>query len=374
MCIRDRPDSAAALVRDVEAVDDSTVVVTLADSADAPRVLADAALAIEHPEARIPVLPGAGPYHPAALPPGARSAPGDTDVMVFRATLGDASVVAIEVAPGSDARDLLDGGADLVVSDQPAALQYAATQPWLRIAPLAWSLTYVLALPGRARNDSAADPRTTAAPNDAAALRAALADAVHAAARGAAGPFWWDSTSNGVGGDGGASTAMQTDRGSPSPAPSPATERRVIYYDRSDVVARDLAERLVALAATGRGATETSASLASVAPELLAASPLRAVGLAPPELARALASGNAVGYVLALPSRALVPRIRIAALRAAAPWLGATNGMGRALVPLVDTRASLIARRPRGGAVPVMARWDGTLHLDPPALPAEQTP
>ena len=82
-----------------------------------------------------------------------------------------------------DPRDLLDEGVDLLLTRDPAALDYAATLPQFQSVPLPWQRTHVLLTPGR--------PRT--APSLSEEARQALADdAVRGEARGAMGPFWWE--------------------------------------------------------------------------------------------------------------------------------------------------------------------------------------
>ena len=51
-----------------------------------------------------------------------------------------------------DPRDLLDEGVDLLLTRDPAALDYAATLPQFQSVPLAWQRTHVLLTPGRARS------------------------------------------------------------------------------------------------------------------------------------------------------------------------------------------------------------------------------
>lgn len=72
--------------------------------------------------------------------------------------------------PGTeDARDALEGHADVVVTDDRAALAYAATRPGYAVLPLAWSEEYVLIAPDPVavdRGDLAAAVRVDAAPAD----------------------------------------------------------------------------------------------------------------------------------------------------------------------------------------------------------------
>jgi hypothetical protein len=98
-----------------------------------------------------------------------------------------ARAIAMVASGGRDPRDALDRGADLVLTDDPAVLEYAGSRPDFSTWALPWSRTYVLVLPHE-RSDLGTVP-------DSAAFRAALArDAVRAPARGASAPIRWSDT------------------------------------------------------------------------------------------------------------------------------------------------------------------------------------
>lgn len=207
-------------------------------------------------------------------------------------------------APGGDLRDALEGGADLVVSDDPALLDYAGQRPGLTGVPLPWSRAYVLVVPA----GSSLGP---AVPPDTAGFRAGLArDAVRVDARPAARPFWWDEVG---------------DCGRP-PASAVPRHSSAVAYAEDDAPARALAERLVALAG---------------------AEALTARGLSADDLSAALRAGSERAYVVAVPSHALVP------CRAVAGWPADAAAVG-----LVETREHAIIRR---GTPPLVVGWDGTL-------------
>ena len=91
------------------------------------------------------------------------------------------STIRFLVAPG-DPRDLLDDGVDLLLTRDPATLDYAATLPQFQSVPLAWQRIHVLLTPGRSRSS----------PSLSEDARQVLADdAVRGEAQGARGPFWW---------------------------------------------------------------------------------------------------------------------------------------------------------------------------------------
>ncbi len=118
----------------------------------------------------------------------------------------------LRIRPGAtDARDLLDGGADLVMTRDPRALAYAAGRAGFVTVPLAWDRTYVLLSP---------------APLPVPGLRAA----VRSDARTPEPPFWWLDTT--------------VCRGDDFSGTNQA--RRRLLVPAGDPVARDLAERIAA--------------------------------------------------------------------------------------------------------------------------------
>ena len=205
-----------------------------------------------------------------------------------------------------DPRDALDRGADLLVTGDPALLEYAAGKPGLSDLPLPWSRTYVLLRP------AGAPP-----------LRPSVGrDAVRAESRPAQPPFWWDER-------------LACRR--PAPRTTRSTSPRVVYL-RGDLIARGLAERIVALASDRTD--------------------LRAAGLTPARFSASLASGAEAAYVLALGRRSLAPCYD------SAGWPD-----GATLLPLIDTRDHAIVRE---GTPPLALDWDGTINLRP-APRAEET-
>jgi hypothetical protein len=210
---------------------------------------------------------------------------------------------------GPDARDALDRWADLLETSDPVLLEYASRRTEFATLPLPWSRTYVLVVPaGRPV------PRLMSG-SDSAGFRAALAwDVVRVESRGAEPPFWWEAP---AGCDSSARSAQA------SAAPSAGA----IVYPSGDRVARDLAERMVALAGDRT---------------------LLARAAAPAELSNRIRAGNDRAYVLALPRNALVPCRELAGMPA-----------GATILPLVDTRSSVILRR---GSPPLTVEWDGAIR------------
>ena len=203
---RDSASTAAlalAGVRWLFPLDVRRIVVELDQpSADAPAVLADAALAI-------PV---------------------------------DSSGPALALAPAAgDPRDALERGAALLRTSDPDLLAYAREKSGLRVVTLPWARSYALVLP-----PGASLALTAAA--DSSSFRAGLAsDVVPGEARPPEPPYWWQSPSP-CGG-----------------APAAATVPRrtgPLLYPEGDSIAAALAARLVALSdeagLTGRAVAATT--------------------------------------------------------------------------------------------------------------------
>ena len=304
-------------------VDDRTLTVSLPDTAWL--VLADPALAVYQAQAGAVWAEGSGSYRVAE-----RTAADEPLTLAPVSTTANPTLV-IRSRGNNDARDAIDDGVDVLVTDDPMAVSYAATRSNLGAVALPWSHTYALALPNANSSDAAA---LAPLARDRDALTASLArDAVHAEARAAQPPYWWI----------GIQGCQRIARGT---APSPADGRRLsrVVYRRDDRVARGLAERLVAL---GRGAT--------------------AAALSPDNFARALRAGDELAYVVELDRMSLSHCEDLAVLESAAPWLAGGPGEGittATLIPLIDTRARAIVNRER---VSAMIDWEGTLRISGPS-------
>ncbi len=270
-------DSAVAL-------DDGRLSVTLRATPDsAPRLFADPALSV-----------------PTALDAVAGS------TARIASDSGSGPILEFQVAPDGDPRDALDRGADLVVTRDPAVVDYVANRPEFTTFPLPWSRTYALLQP------AGAHPIWILGADS---VRRSLArDVAQADARGAEPPVWRRECPY---------TMLSY------VVPPPISPR--IVYPRNDKVARGLAERIVAL-------TRDTVQL-------------RSAGLDPAEFAAAVRDQHDRGYVLGLPRQVPAPCHELAALPVGA-WI----------LPLIDTRAHAIVRR---GASPLTVEWDGTVRVLP---------
>jgi hypothetical protein len=314
------------LVESIATVGDRSLAITLRSrGGDVPLALAHPDLAIARPVADSPWPLGTRSGR-IASEDHATVAKAAIAITVVRDNL---STIRFLVAPG-DPRDLLDSGVDLLLTRDPAALDYAATLPHFQSVSLDWQRIHVLLAPRRSRS-------SPSLPEDA---RQVLADdAVRGEARGARGPFWWQ-------------TLQDCDvTSSPSPNQSPLTPR--IVYDARDAAARDLAERFVGLVrASGPAATTLLDALLPDRPRRMYQ---RATGLTGDALAQARRLGTDAGYVMSLDGRPVDPCRDLQVLMDGARWLDPET-----IVPLVETRLRAIVRRGRSG---VMAEWDGGLVI-----------
>ncbi len=285
----------------------------------------DAPLALAHPDLAIAKRQADSPWSAGTRP--VRVTSERDAVVVTNPDTG--SSLRFLVAPG-DPRDLLDQGVDLLLTRDPATLDYAATLPQFQSVPLAWQRAHVLLTPGRARE---------ARPLSEDARRALADDAVRGEAMGAAGPFWWQDLSDCV-------LVPQ------SPTQSVRPSGRVVY-DAGDGAARDLAERLVGLvSASGPG---TVAILDALIPDRPQRTYQRATGLTGEPLALARRRGTDAAYVMALDRHPLDPCRDVQVVMEGARWLDPQT-----IVPLVDTRLQAIVRRGRSH---VTKEFDGGLLL-----------
>ena len=319
------------LVNWVDEVDDRTLAIQLdSDRFDAPAALAHPELAVAKPIADSPwplgtrsnSLEATGVVRGSVL----------SELMVRRDTLPPLRFL---IAPGDDPRDLLDRGVDLLVTRDPATLDYATTLPHLQRVPLPWQRTYIYVT---AR-------RTSLSPSLSEEARQALAaDAVRGEARGAQGPFWFETAQ-----------CQPVPRGGMAPhVPTPR-----IVYDATDPVARDLAERFVALAgASGPAAT---AFLEAVLPDRPSRAFERATGLTGEALTKARSQGTDAGYIAFVDSRPFDPCKEKYSL------LGGPFAWALTILPLVDTRLQAVVRRGRSG---LTTDFDGSVIIDDPNPPS----
>jgi hypothetical protein len=284
------------VVQSAQVMSDRVLAVRLRrPSVGVPLTLAHPGLAITKPAPGLRFPIGTGRYWIGESAQGITLAPAFGDLL---------PVVRLRPLGAGDARDALDAGADVLVTDDPAVLSYAATRPDLDAAPLPWDRTYVLVPAAGAVDHPAVGP-----------------DAVRVEARAPDGIPWWRT---------GSTCAPPVSLG----GRTAARGSRRIAYPRGDPVARDVANRLVALAG-----------------------PATASALAADALAGELRSPRSAAYVLALPRGVLDPCLATEQLAARIPWLDP----GR-VTPLLDVRRQAVLR---GGRPALSLEWDGTLRVEP---------
>lgn len=257
----------------LSALETRVVTVALAKpSDDVPPALADWGLAVTKPAPDSSWPIGTGAYWATSA---------TTTAQEIRAHSPQGDTLVFRLAASGDARDVLDGGVDLLVTRDPAVRDYAATLKDFSVVPLPWDRTYVYvtAEAGGTRFDG-------------------LEQSVRADARRAEGGFWW-------------LDLRACGSGSAISPPASGGPRRILYA-RADPAARELAGRLAAL--THAVATARSAD----------------------DFSDALKTGREWGYVLALP-RVTTDPCRTA--RELLPSWAAT------ITALVDTRPTAIVRR-----------------------------
>jgi hypothetical protein len=309
---------AQTLLAQTTIVDDHTLSVPAA----LLRTLADPALAIRRLTSASGVAEGSGRYRIVRTPQQQRT------TVLEPVTQGPTTPrIIVRETSELDARDWLDAGADLVFTSDRTTLSYASARPDLVSVPLMWDRTYLLIIP-RARSSTDQSSASAAAIT----LRESLArDAVRVDARDASRPLSW----------GGTDTCTY---GKPKwyvsdTDPLPPLER--IAYRADDPVARQLAERLVALASM-RGPSGTS-PLTDLAPQLARSHSLRAEPLALDALAGATTREEQRAYVIAVPSRrATQCDYTLNATATTVPMV-----KDAAIVPLIDIRSHAIVRRNR---------------------------
>jgi hypothetical protein len=305
-----------------------------------PRELSASVFAVTLPSEDTPWLIGSGRYRIVGQTEGHTF---ETGRVITLHPVWDRKepIVRFVASSLNDARDLLEGGIDVMVTADPTVLAYAANRPEYASEALPWDKTYVLLSTSRVR-----ELRTggTVGTLPADLLDQIARDAVRGDARGHQPPPWWD-------------TLSDCDLGGPpgyqppsSGGPEPGAVRRVLY-DSSDGIARGLAERIVSLATRDAAVSPEAAAIASAVPGLKGTvSGLIAEGVTDSEFHASLRRGNDFAYVVSILRAPPDPCYEAGELVDDAPWLSHTRiGLSEAMIPLVDVRARVIVRRGRTG-------------------------
>jgi len=304
-----------------------------------PRALSEIDFAVtkRSPTAEAQWPLGSGPFR--VLPP-VRNATGKyKQVLTAGPSPGlEGPVIIFREFSVRDARDLLDGVVDVMVTGDPAVIDYATDRDDLTTVAMPWSVVHVLLSTARARGLRRGEEPAELSVQ----LSEGLArDAVRSDARECQTESWWDDI-DGCG-----------DLNNPFswlPRHSPDDGRRILY-DAGDAIARDLADRIVALAATDSASSADASALAAAVPGLVGA-PLATVadGVSKTALDASLRYGDDLAYIISLPLRPYDPCFEARHLVSRAQWLTIVkDGLSQSLLPLVETRAHVIARVGRVG-------------------------
>ncbi len=296
---------------------------------------------------------GSGPYR--IVPWGRWSAGMSQRTITAHPAFGmDGPVIKFVEATMYDERDLLEGGIDVMVTDDSAVIEYAASRPQLSTIALPWNRTYVLLSISRVEKLRWGSTLSTFSSD----LSDALArDAVRGAARGYRPPSWWDDLSH----CSDLFAAVPLFPSAPRYVYSSSGLRRILY-DVNDPIARDLAERIVALAATDPFVSPEAAAIASAVPGLISdTAGIAAEGVTRSELDLSLRYGDDFAYIIPISRRPPDPCHEAHKLVNRARWLSTFKvDFSKALIPLVDTRLHVIVNRSKVGLI---VDWYGNILI-----------
>ncbi|HEX9729318.1 MAG TPA: hypothetical protein VGA37_12500 [Gemmatimonadales bacterium] len=270
--------------------DDRIVLAYATRGHSLPVTLAAPALAVRRP--------AAGGGWPEGTVPAETAREDGRDVVTIRPAHGRERRFIL--APGADGRDLVDRGVDVLRTEDPQVIEYAARRAELTALPLPWTTVYVAQLTGWRGPNLIGE-------------RVALArDAVRVDARAATEAYWFQQA--GVCGE----PARRDGEG--------AGDSEIVAYPAEDRTAELLAERLM----------------------VLSTRPLTAAGVPARLFASRVAAGVDAVSLVPVPIRSFTPCDVMASVR----W--------SRVVPLVETRAHLVMRL---GVASVITDWVGTPRI-----------
>lgn len=290
---------------------------------EVPTAFADPALVVVRPSAISPWPRGTGPYRPVEERKVVVGAAGRRIVPAERMSGRDIEGpyrLEFIILPQEKVRDLIDEGIEILITRDPATTRYAVTGDDRITFPLAWDRVYALALYDGGDGED---------PVDRTALDELLADLARDAVRAEARPARVTSAPASVQ----ACVGLRRPEDGPIHAAQEIGSSRRILYPRDDAVARGLAERLVALRSSGR--------VYRPGPEALVHTLLdggedwTAWGIdGPPRAAR----GSQAVQIFSFPRYRACPSTD-------------ERERGERVLPLIETRAHVIAGRESGAVV-----------------------
>jgi hypothetical protein len=340
-----RADPRAAVVDGVAIVGARQLTVRLRTAyGEVPRILADPVFAVHRRSAG--VLVGSSAHVAPTGGDSLTAAGGDRFTVMTPRTSGSAAVIRLYNNTSGDARDLLDRGVDLLLTEDRRTVEYAASRNDydVRSLPSDRAFMLVLTTAESGLNADDADPRWTP-------LRMSLERDILRRGNPATPEGWWASPT--------ALSNCSIPLSPTTPRWTRSASRRLVYAER-DRAAGEVARRLVALATDARGTSEPSVALRELSPELAAAGTqaVVATGLSDAELARSLMQGADFAYLVAWQRRPLDPCAAWAAVTVDAPWIRPALA-----ARVADTGPSLIVGR---RAPSVVLDWSNTFRLLPP--------
>jgi len=301
-----------------------------------PRLLSSLAFAVAKPAAQENWLTGSGAYRMSVT--GERRSWGLERRILAEPTRGAKKpVIDFLETSDRDPRDLLESGVDMVITSDPAVIEYASARVHFAAVPLLWDRTYLFLSPGRVRI-LANGGKTETIPGD--FLEALAKDAVRSDAQGFRAPSWWSEF-----------RVCEAEVSVTAAAVPERGQTRRILYDSDDPVARDLTQRIVSLLSAYTGTSPGTKALDSAVGGARGERPV-GEGVARENLNMSLQTGEDWGYIVSIPRLSFDPCHSAAQLIARAPWVGYPNGdLQKTVIPLVDTRKHVIARRDRFGLI-----------------------
>jgi Bacterial extracellular solute-binding proteins, family 5 Middle len=314
------PIARGAGVDSVVAVDDRRIDVFVENPALGLAPLAAPSLAVTKRAADSPWPLGTGPYRVTA----------DSHALIVRPVRGHAPVVRFVDMRARDPRDVIDRGLDAMVTGDADLIDYARSRNFV-VTALAYDRLYVVI--STARVDTSLRGAMPPSVADHIARNAIRSPG----ARGPELPCWWSNVEGC--GDVSPFAAWQI------PGPGNQSRRTAqVLYDVGDSTARDIAERVVALATWDDSATADAAAVRNALPDV-GAHAGKTRGLTTAEFETRLHDGADAAYIVALPCRPADPCDAARELLLRAPWLALPAlRFGDALIPLAETHASLLTR------------------------------
>ena len=345
-------DAGISIIDSIVVSDDRTVIVFANESTvNFPFVLAAPSFTVSKASQASGLIQGSGPFRLDL----SESPPSGASVYTLKPTAYSAKkkpVLQFTESAARDERDLLIGDVDLLVTSDPTVLDYARLRNQFSVLPLPWDRTYILLSATRVSDILSGNP-TKILPQS--FLDSLARDAVRRDARGHLPSAWFDRP---LACTDGAQTRPQSNYSG-----GKADELIRVLYDRADPVARQLAERIVALGNTGQNSSTESDAVGAAIPGINEnPGALRAYGASHEEMEQSLALGSDFAYIVAQSLRSTDACIDAENLLRRAPWLSPLGRrLRQGLVPLVDTRQNLIVRT---GIFALTFDWFGNIRID----------